>query len=55
MDKNKREELNRHIKTALAHISQIPVKEVYVDYMSIARQSLLAASNILNKEEETEG
>lgn len=48
MDKNKRKEINRHINTAFAHISKIPVSDVYVDYMSTVRKELAAASAVLN-------
>lgn len=52
MDKNKREEIKRHLNTAFANISKIPVVDVAVDYMAIARAELRAAFDILNKESE---
>lgn len=54
MDKNKIEELKRHIGTAFKHLEKIPVSHVYVDYMAIARQELAAINDILNKEESEE-
>ena len=52
MDKNKREEMKRHINTAFAHLSKIPVSDIYVDYMAIARAELRATFDILKESEE---
>lgn len=51
MDKNKREEIERHINTAFAHLRKIPVSDVAVDYMAIARAELRAAYAMLNKDD----
>lgn len=57
MNKKKHEELKKHISTAFVHLSKIPVSDIAVDYMAIARVELRAAIDILNREksEETDG
>lgn len=51
MDKNKRKEIKRHINTAFAHLSKIPVTDTAVDYMAVARAELRAAYAVLNKDD----
>lgn len=50
-DKNKREEIKRHINTTFAHLRKIPVSDVYVDYMAVARAELRAAYAMLNEDD----
>ena len=49
MDK-KREEQNKHLKSALAWLSKIPVQGVFVDYMAMARQELRELDKLIQEE-----
>lgn len=51
MKENKRKEIKRHINTAFAHLSKIPVTDAAVDYMAVARAELRAAYAMLNKDD----
>ena len=51
MNKQKREEMKRHIDRAFASLDKIPVTGASVDFMAIARQELRAVFDILKKDE----
>ena len=49
MDK-KREEKNKYLKSALAWLRKIPVQDVFVDYMAMARQELRELDKLIQEE-----
>lgn len=51
MDKRK-EEAKGHIETAFGYLRRIPVTDMAVDYMAVARQELRAACAALESKEE---
>lgn len=49
MDK-KHEELNKHLNAAISWLSKIPVHDVFVDYMAMARQEIRTVQAAIQKE-----
>lgn len=45
----KHEELNKHLNATIAWLSKIPVHDVFVDYMAMARQEIRAAQALLQE------
>lgn len=53
MDK-KHEEQSKHLKAAFAWLSKIPVQDVFVDYMAMARQELRELGKLIQEDKPSE-